>query len=161
MATKKFDFATQYREQVRYRTDPGSRIKTDYEPVYDRTGKWHLEKCGETDVYLEIQSHADSVDLNIIMQRYRNGETDVLKAVQGAYGDISNIPTNYAELMNAKLQAESLFMSLSADAREKYNNSVEQFMSELGTKAGLEKLGVSFDAPAPAPAPVESEVVKE
>lgn len=131
----------------RYRSATGERVVIEYQPVYDSRGVWHLEPSGKTDRYLEIQSYADSCDINTIMARYRNGETDVLQQVQGTYGDFSNIPTNYAELMNAKLEAERLFMSLAADVREKYNNSVEQFMAEIGTKEGLEKLGAKFDVP--------------
>lgn len=129
---------------VRFRCEAGSRIAKTYEPVYDRRGVWHLEESGHTNKYLEIQSFADSCDINIIMARYRNGEVDVLQQIQGTYGDFSEIPTNYADIMNKKIQAENLFMSLSADIREKYNNSVEQFMSEIGSKSGLEKLGVKF-----------------
>lgn len=122
----------------------GSRKKQEFQPVYDRAGVWHLEPTKQSNLYLDIQSYADSCDINVLMARYRNGETDVLQQIQGVYGDFSNIPTNYAELMNAKVQAESLFSGLSADVREKYNNSVEQFMAEIGTKEGLEKLGVKF-----------------
>lgn len=144
----------------RFRSATGERVVTEYQPVYDSRGVWHLEPSGKTDRYLEIQSYADSCDINIIMARYRNGETDVLQQVQGTYGDFSNIPTNYAELMNAKLEAERLFMSLAADVREKYNNSVEQFMAEIGTKEGLEKLGAKFDVsadPVTAPAPAQAD----
>lgn len=143
----KIKFRTLYDVLVaheRVRAPIGSRVAPTYQPVYDRAGVWHLEQNGKTDKYLEIQSYADSCDINVIMARYRNGETDVLEQIQGTYGDFSAIPTNYAEILNAKLQAESLFGSLSADVRAKYNNSVEQFMAEIGTRSGLEKLGVSF-----------------
>lgn len=139
-------------------TCSGSPVKKEYQPVYDKRGVWHLEESGKKNIYLEIQSYADSTDINVIMARYRNGEVDVLQQVQGTYGDFSNIPTNYAEIMNQKIRAENLFMSLAPEVREKYGNSVEVFMSEIGTKAGLEKLGVKF--PTEAPAPVEQKEVK-
>lgn len=151
MVAAKIEFGTLYDriygKKVRFQCDHGSRTKTEYEPVYDKRGVWHLEKVREKDIYMDIQAYADECDINVIMARYRNGETDVLSRIQGVYGDFSNIPTNYAEIMNQKLEAERLFMGLSADVREKYNNSVEQFMAEIGTKSGLEKLGVSFDTP--------------
>lgn len=152
-------FRTHYDAQYdhkRIHTATGSRYKTEYQPVYDKAGVWHLEPTGKTDIYLDIQSYAMSCDINVIMQRYRNGETDVLSAVQGVYGDVSNVPTNYAELMNMKLEAERLFASLSADVRAKYNNSVEQFMAEIGTRSGLEKLGVTFGEQQQASAPAEN-----
>ena len=157
-------FQNQYQRRFdnpqRFRTVCGDREAVTYQPVYDRKGIWHLEETGKENRYLDIQSHADSCDINVIMARYRNGEVDVLNQIQGTYGDFSNVPTNYADLMNAKIKAENLFMSLAADVREKYNNSVEQFMAEIGTKEGMQKLGVSFEQPAthPATQPAESEV---
>lgn len=158
MATKSnLSFVNQYQRRFddlqRFRSQRGDREAVTYQPVYDRKGVWHLEATGKENRYLDIQSHADSCDINTIMARYRNGEVDVLNQIQGTYGDFSNVPTNYAELMNAKIKAENLFMSLAAEVREKYNNSVEQFMSEIGTKEGMEKLGVSFDSSVPAPQP--------
>lgn len=151
---------------VRFRCEVGSRTRKEYTPVYDRAGVWHLEESGINNDYLEIQSHAESCDINILMARYRLGETDVLQKVQGTYGDFTNIPTNYAELMNAKIQAENLFMSLHPDVREKYNNSVEQFMSEIGTADGQKKLMEIFgpkqtDVPVPAPSATVEEVTTE
>lgn len=123
----------------------GDREVIEYQPVYDKNGEWHLEESGKSNQYLEIQSHADSCDINIIMARYRAGETDVLQQIQNSYGDVSNMPTNYADIVNAKLKAEQLFMSLSPDVREKFNNSTEQFMARVGTKEGLEALGYKFE----------------
>lgn len=128
-------------------TKHGDRIRIEYQPVYDTNGVWHLEESGKTNLYLDIQSHAESCDINIIMARYRNGETDVLSRMQGVYGDVSNVPTNYAEILNQQLKAEQLFMSLAPDVREKYNNSVEQFMASFATKEGWEAIGFSFDTP--------------
>lgn len=122
----------------------GDRVHIDYHPVYDNAGVWHLEECGKTNTYLEIQSHADSCDINIIMARYRNGETDVLSRIQGIYGDVTDVPTNYADIMNQQLRARDLFMSLAPEVREKYNNSVEQFMSSFSTKEGWEAIGFKF-----------------
>lgn len=138
----------------------GDRVHIDYQPVYDAKGVWHLEESGKSNIYLEIQSHAESCDINIIMARYRNGETDVLSQIQGMYGDVTNVPTNYAEIMNAQLRAKELFMSLAPDVREKYGNSVEQFMASFSTKEGWEAVGFKFDQPsAPAPAPAEDQKV--
>lgn len=122
----------------------GDRVHTEYQPVYDNRGQWHLEPCGETNLYLDIQSHAESCDINVIMARYANGETDVLSRIQGVYGDFTNVPTNYAEIMNQQIKAKALFMSLAPEVREKYDNSVEVFMSSLGTKEGWEALGFRF-----------------
>ena len=146
-------------QHVRRHCNAGSREKITYEPVYDKRGVWHLEESGKTNLYHEIQSHADSCDINIIMARYRNGETDVLSRIQGVYGDVTNVPTDYAEILNQQLKAEALFKSLAPEIREKYNNSVEQFMSSFSTRDGWEAIGFKFSDDQPgAAAPVEKGV---
>lgn len=155
MGENKSIFRTQYDARdmhKRVHVACGDREKIDYQPVYDNRGVWHLEPCGKTNTYLETQSYKDSTDLSVIMARYRNGETDVLQKVQGVYGDFSNFPKNYADVMNMQIQAERMFYQLSAETREKYNNSVEQFMSQLSHKEAWEDLGFKFDQPAPSPA---------
>lgn len=145
-------------KHVRRHCNAGCREKITYQPVYDKRGVWHLEESGKTNLYYEIQSHADSCDINIIMARYRNGETDVLSRIQGVYGDVTNVPTDYAEILNQQLKAEALFKSLSADVREKYNNSVEQFMASFSSREGWEAIGFKFADESGAAAPAEKEV---
>lgn len=160
MAEKqKFSFAPeiQLRGHKRIFTAHGEREKPEYYPVFDKRGVWHLEQKGTTNTYLDIQAHADSCDINVIMARYRNGEIDVLQQIQASYGDVTNIPTNYADIMNAQIKAKDLFMSLAPEVREKFGNSVEQFMARIGTREGLEALGYKFEAPAASVAPAASE----
>lgn len=132
-------FDSRYERQlnpVRMFSDHGTREKKDYMPVYDKAGVWHLEekKGHKIQTYLEIQSYADECDINVLMARYRNGEVDVLSQIQGVYGDFSNVPTNYADILNDTIKMEQIFMSLAPEVREKFNNSVEQFGASLGTK---------------------------
>ena len=143
--------------------DRGSRVVTTFSPVYDQRGIWHLEETGKENRYLDIQSHADSCDINVIMARYRNGETDVLSRVQGFFGDVTNLPTNYIEVMNAKLKAEQLFNGLTPEIKEKYGNSVDQFMAALGTKEGLMDIGFKFDDEKPVDPiePIKKEGVED
>lgn len=135
----------------RFNTECGTCDKADYEPVYDRAGVWHLEeKKTRIQTYMEIQSHADECDINLIMARYRNGETDVLSQVQGVYGDFTNVPTNYADILNDTLKMEQLFMSLAPEVREKFNNSVEQFGTALGTDEWQKSMKEYYDKAAAA-----------
>lgn len=142
--------------------DRGSRVVTTFSPVFDQRGIWHLEETGKENRYLDIQSHADSCDINVIMARYRNGETDVLSRVQGFFGDVTELPTNYIDVMNAKIKAEKLFNGLSPEVKEKYGNSVDMFMAALGTKEGLEAIGFKFeDKPNDPIEPIKKEGVTE
>lgn len=120
---------------IRRYCDSGTREKMSYQPIYDRAGVWHLEEMDtKIQTYMEIQSYADECDINLIMARYRNGETDVLSKVQGVYGDFTNVPNDFAQVLNDTIKMEQVFMSLAPEVREKFNNSFEQFGAALGTK---------------------------
>lgn len=120
---------------IRRYCDNGTREKISYQPIYDRAGVWHLEKMDtKIQTYMEIQSYKDECDINLIMARYRNGETDVLSKVQGVYGDFRNVPNDFAQVLNDTIKMQQVFMSLAPEVREKFNNSFEQFGASLGTK---------------------------
>ena len=83
---------------IRRYCNNGTREKKSYQPIYDRAGVWHLEEMDtKIQTYMEIQSYKDECDINLIMARYRNGETDVLSKVQGVYGDFTNVPNDFAQ----------------------------------------------------------------
>lgn len=138
-------------------TAVGGAEKQEYQPVYDRKGVWHLEATKMSNRYMEIQSHADSCDLNVIMQRYQRGELDVLQQVQGYYGDVSNIPSNYADILNETIRGEALFRSLAPDIRSQFGNSVEQFVAALGDGSAWDILGYTQEQVDSASASADAE----
>lgn len=126
-------FKTQYNGRVRRYAVAGDPIACTYEPYYDDDGVLQLKVAGKVNTYLEIQSHADSVDINIILARYKNGETDVLNKVQGFFGDVTNLPKSYAEMLNLVMSGERFFDSLSTEIKEKFDHSFAQFLAQYGT----------------------------
>lgn len=136
---------------IRRFCDNGTREKKSYQPIYDRAGVWHLEEMDtKIQTYMEIQSYKDECDINLIMARYRNGETDVLSKVQGVYGDFNNVPNDFAQVLNDTIKMEQVFMSLAPEVREKFNNSFEQFGAALGTKEWQDIMFPTKSEPAPA-----------
>lgn len=135
-------FPTQYDKPKRKFTNAGSRIHEIYVGKYDENGHMFLEKTGEEDIYAQIQSHKDSVDINVLMKRYANGETDVLSRVQGVFADVSGMPRTYAEMMNLVNDSTSAFESLPVDVREKFNHNVMEFLQQSGTDQWYDKLGL-------------------
>ena len=75
-------FRTQYDRQ-RVTCEPGSRIHKTYGGHYDEKGRVVLEETGEINLYDEIQSHAESVDIHVLMKRYANGDAEALSKQQG------------------------------------------------------------------------------
>ena len=55
--------------------------------------------------------------------------------------DISDVPENYHEWRKMVNDAENRFNTLPAELKEKFNNSVEQYISEMGTAEWAKKLG--------------------
>lgn len=152
MYYEKLRFATQYRPRTRFISNVGQREKILYQPKFDENGVMDLVESGKEDVYDFIQSHAESVDIHVILARFQNGDIDALSRVQGAYGDFTNMPTSYAELLNRVNEGQSFFNSLPVDIRAKFNHNFAEFMAAMDKPDFLEKLGIKPD-PEPEPVP--------
>lgn len=131
---------TQY-DRNRCFSNVGSRIHIQYGPHYDENGTLDLVETGRDDIYDYIQSHRDSVDIHILIQRFQNGETDVLSKLQGVYADVSELPKSYAELLNKLIDGERAFMELPPEMRAKFDHNFAQFVQTAGSKEWLEKIG--------------------
>lgn len=150
---KKLPFKTQYDERGRRHSHPGDPIKVTYSGRYDERGRVVLEETGKVNLYDEIQSHADSVDINLMIKRFAAGETDVLSKVQGVYGDITNMPTNLAESLNHIRACEDAFNALPVDVRAKFNHNLTEFLAAAGSDEFFDALGIEKPGGAPAPVP--------
>lgn len=139
-------FATQYTKHDRVHAELGSPIKTLYGGRYDANGRIVLEEKGKENLYDYIQSFRDSVDLNVILARFANGETDALSKVQGFYADVTDFPKNMAEALNRINECEEMFKSLPLEVRQKFDCSFEQFLSQSGSADWLEKMGMKPDS---------------
>ena len=118
----KFVFSTQYRPRTRFISNVGQRERILYQPKFDENGVMDLVESGKEDLYDFIQSHAEAVDIHVILARFQNGDIDALSRVQGAYGDFTNMPTTYADLLNRVNEGQSFFNSLPVDIRAKFNH---------------------------------------
>ena len=157
-------FDTQYTPHDRIHANVGSPVKVLFRGKYDANGRVVLEKSGEENLYDYIQSFRDSVDLNVILARFSNGEVDALSKAQGFYADVTDFPKNMAEALNRINQAEEMFKALPLETRQKFDCSFEQFLAQSGTEDWLSKMGfASSDSSVSEPVSdkVEPDVVKE
>lgn len=137
---------TQHDERPRFHTNHGERMHKLYGAVYDDKGRVRLEEKGEESLYEHIQSFADSVDIHVILNRFANGETDVLSKVQGFYGDFTDLPSNYAQLLNTVNDGQRLFDSLPVETRAVFGHSFNEFMTCLCDGTLMERIG---EVPSP------------
>lgn len=162
MEIKGFSGVTQFRPVKRFLSNVGSREKISYSASYDDKGRIVLKESGKENLYDYIQSFAESCDINVLLKRYANGDVDVLSKVQGFYGDITEFPTTYAEMLNRVIEGENFFNDLPLDIRSKFGHSYSQFLASIGTPEFFEAMGVSkSDVEEPAEKAVVPDAVKE
>lgn len=157
--TSSLSFRTQFDRQV-VKSQPGSRFQDTFNPIVSDSGSIDLEVSGKRDLYAYIQSHADSVDINLIVQRYASGDVNALNQRSPLYGDFTDFPKTYAEMQQRFIDAGNLFMSLKPDDRAKYNHNVAEFIADIGSERWLEVLGLNpakQDSGAGDIPPVESD----
>lgn len=160
-------FDTQFSPRERIHPCSGSRVKILYSGRYDANGRVVLEEKGTEDLYAYIQSFADSVDINVILARFANGDTDALSRAQGFYADVTDFPANMADALNRINQAEEMFKSLPLEVRQRFDCSFEQFLSQSGSDEWLSKMGfensssVEFETPSEHVLPDAVKEVKE
>lgn len=125
------NFPTMFGKRDRIHCNPGNPMKIVYKPNVREDGIIELVEAGQESLYDFIQSWKDSVDINVILARYANGDVDALSKVQGAYGDFTQFPTTYAEMLNRVIQGKHMFESLPLEIREKYNHDFSQFIAGM------------------------------
>lgn len=123
-------FKTQFDARERVYSNPGSPVRTLYTPKFDEKGVMDLVESGREDLYESIQSHKESCDIHVILERFARGDVGALERVQGVYGDFSDVPKSYADMLNLVHSAEDAFSRLPVDERAKYGHSFERWLVE-------------------------------
>lgn len=134
-------FRTQYDQRYRVRQNLGSPVRPVFQARYDDNGVLDLVETGEEDLYSFIQSHRDSVDIHVIMKRCALGDVDALTRVQGFYGDVTDMPSTYAEVLNAVIAGEQMFNSLPVEIRARYGHNFASFMAAMDKPDFWDTLG--------------------
>lgn len=136
------EFRTQYDFPFQYFSPAGSRTKVLYGPIFDSNGRMSLKETGVHDLYAEIQSHADSVDIHVLLRRFAQGDPGALARVQGAYGDFTQVPKTFAEALNTLIAAEQYFNGLPVDVRAQFGHDFHQFIASMDAPDWLTKAGL-------------------
>lgn len=125
-------FKTQFQARERVTANPGSSFRILYSPKFDEKGVMSLVESGKENLYEFIQSHKESCDIHVILERFARGDVSALERVQGTYGDFSNMPRTYADMLNLVHSAEDAFSGLPVEERAKYGHSFERWLTEFG-----------------------------
>lgn len=110
-------------------------------PTYTANEDGLPVESGTVNIYDEIQSHRQSVELSTLLQRYAQGDVTALNQMEGVYADVVDMPSTYAELFNRVRDAENSFNALPDDVRALFDNSPVSFWQSIGTPEFAEKIG--------------------
>lgn len=95
----------------------------------DGTIKLIVDKLEDTDKI--IDSYRQSTDINNILKRIQAGDVSLLNQSKGFYGDFTDFPQNYAEMLQLMHRGEEIFSKLPTEVKEKYNNDFNQFFAHF------------------------------
>lgn len=118
-------FLTKYDETRCVVSTPGQRLTPEYQLRVDDEGVDYLEHVGNTDLQASINSHKDSVDINLIMARIENGEKDLLERAKGFYADVTDCNVNLQDALNIGIKGESLYQKLPLEIKNKFSGYVD------------------------------------
>lgn len=110
-------------------------------PTYTANEDGLPVESGTVNIYDEIQSHRESVELSTLLQRYAQGDISALNQIEGVYADVVDMPSTYAELFNRVRDAENSFNALPEDVRSLFDNSPVSFWQSIGTPEFASKIG--------------------
>ena len=111
----------------------GNPIVTTYRAAINKDNVMELVEAGKFNLYEDIQSHKDSVDINAIIERAAAGDMSVLQRRQPLYFDATEFPSTYAEMYQKIIDATEYFERLPLEVREKFGHSPETFFASIGT----------------------------
>lgn len=155
-------FKTQFDKRDRRVAPAGSRIKQKYSARYDDKGRIVLEDAGTENMYDYIQSFKESTDIHVLLKRYANGDSEALAKVQGFYADVTEMPKNFAEVLNIVNDGENFFNSLPVEIRSQFGHNFGEFMVSLNDGSIFDRLGIEKPAEKPAePEKAPADPVKE
>lgn len=114
-------------------SNPGDPIEIIYSPVVSEDGTIGLEESGKINIQEEIDSYEESCALENVIKRYVNGDTTALNQHQAKYGDFTQFPKTYAEVLQLQIDSNNLFNSLPVDIKQKFDNDANKFFVMSGS----------------------------
>lgn len=112
------------------------QIREDFEIATDENGCEYLVKIGEHNQYDEVQSYADAVNFDRILERIALGDTSMLRPITDAnFFDSSVLPDSPFEVIKLKQNNLEKFSQLPSDVRALFDNSPEVFYDSIINKS--------------------------
>lgn len=121
-------------------TPSGSIFLNTYEESIDDLGRLTLEKTGQTNIYAKIQEEHEATKIESILHAVAMGDMNALQQREAMYVDATTMPHSLREAQELVIKAKNEFYEMPLEVRKEFNNSPEQYVSEMGSKEFLEKM---------------------
>ena len=108
----------------------GDKQHVRFEPRFNGSSVV-LREVGREDIQDRINAFAPYTDLNYMLSRLKVGDSSVLNIRKPMYGDFTGLPTNGIDAVNLVQNAESRFLELSAEDRQKFNNDFRVWLASM------------------------------
>lgn len=98
--------------------------------IYDEV----TESLVETETipfYEEIQSHYESTRLSHKLEQFKRGNALALGVPRESFVDVSNVPTNLADVLNSRQKASQEFANLPKGIRDLFGDNFDNFTKSL------------------------------
>lgn len=128
---------------IRPKADPtpeGSRYRNTYQECLDNDGKLTLERIGQTDVYAMIQEDLENSSIEVILHKFAMGDLNILNQREATYCDATTMPKSLRDAQDLVIRLRDEFYTLPLEVRKEFDNSPEQYVSEMGTQEFLDKM---------------------
>ena len=106
-------------------------VKKIKESNDDGVRKITIIEADHVNIYDKIQENTKGTSVYEILDRYINGDVEVLQSHQTVYGDLTQVPKDILEAQNLQDKSIADFSSLPEDLRAQYGNNPERFMNEF------------------------------
>lgn len=137
-------FGLKYLDHKALRCSPtGDKIQMEHTPHMGLDGKRKLILDDAKPIYEMIQAHREETEIDRIVKRAMQGDMSALNAVAGQYMDIAGAPNSLAEAQQIIINAKRDFDKLDPEIKKKFDNNVEIFIAEAGSKEWADKLGIT------------------
>lgn len=130
-------------------SNPGQRWKPEYIGEPDDDGIIQLVEVGKVDLVELHQRDAFCNDVNILYQRFCNGDVTAFSQAQGSYMDALGLPRDLRGMYDLVNDFRSAYDNLDQDLKAKY--TFEQFIDKAGSEQWIKDFSKK-DEVIPSPA---------
>lgn len=129
-------------------TSAGEQYAIEYVEALNDDGFPCLVPDRKIDLHALHELGRESCDLKQAILRFQAGDVTALDQRHGFFADVTELPTTPMEVSKLAIRARSVFMTLPAEDRAKFSNSVDIWLSKLmsGDEVAASTLGIETKA---------------